>query len=73
MFSGRQSTDQGLDVRLQVDGGINAETAVASALAGADVLVAGSSIFARGYTVADTMECMTHALKQAGISIAPVE
>ena len=70
----RRAIDQeGLDVRLQVDGGINAETAVASALAGANVLVAGSSIFARGHTVADTMERMTHALKQAGISIAPVE
>ncbi len=32
-------------VHIQVDGGINAETAVQAARAGADVLVAGSSVF----------------------------
>ncbi|MDE2929748.1 MAG: ribulose-phosphate 3-epimerase [Chloroflexota bacterium] len=63
---------EGLDVRLQVDGGINAETAVASVLAGADVLVAGSSIFAPGQTVADNMDHLTAALHQADISLAPV-
>jgi len=35
----------GFDVELQVDGGINAETAAAVARAGATVLVAGSAIF----------------------------
>ena len=35
----------GYDVDVQVDGGINAETAKTAAAAGANVLVAGSSIF----------------------------
>ncbi len=37
--------DAGLDIAIQVDGGINAETIVQSAQAGADVFVAGSSVF----------------------------
>lgn len=71
----RQAIDrEGLDVRLQVDGGINAETAVAAVMAGADVLVAGSSIFAPGRTtVGDSMGRLTAALDQAGISLAAVE
>ncbi len=36
----------GLNVEIEVDGGINAETAAVVAEAGADVLVAGSSVFA---------------------------
>ena len=36
---------QGLDVLLEVDGGINKETAPKAAAAGADVLVAGSYVF----------------------------
>jgi ribulose-phosphate 3-epimerase len=36
---------QGLDVWLQVDGGVNAETIVTAAEAGADTFVAGSSVF----------------------------
>ena len=35
-------------IRLEVDGGINAETAGDAAAAGADVLVAGSAVFAGG-------------------------
>ena len=70
----RQIIDrEGLDVRLQVDGGINAETAVASVLAGADVLVAGSSVFAPGQTVGDNMGRLTAALHAAGTALAPVE
>ncbi|MBN1476733.1 ribulose-phosphate 3-epimerase [Candidatus Sumerlaeota bacterium] len=38
----------GLKFRLQVDGGINVETAPLAVAAGADVLVAGSAIFAGG-------------------------
>ncbi len=37
--------DRGLDVEIEIDGGINAETAVAAAEAGADIFVAGSAIF----------------------------
>lgn len=36
---------QGLDVMIQVDGGINAETAKICRDAGADILVAGNSVF----------------------------
>ncbi|MCX7676881.1 MAG: ribulose-phosphate 3-epimerase, partial [Alteraurantiacibacter sp.] len=39
---------RGLDVLIEVDGGINAETARACVAAGADVLVAGSATFAGG-------------------------
>jgi ribulose-phosphate 3-epimerase len=37
----------GRPIRIEVDGGINAETAAAAVAAGADVLVAGSAIFGR--------------------------
>ncbi|WP_022885124.1 ribulose-phosphate 3-epimerase [Glaciibacter superstes] len=40
--------ERGLDVWLQVDGGINEKTIVIAAEAGADTFVAGSSIFATG-------------------------
>lgn len=36
---------RGLDIDIQVDGGINAETAKAAIAAGANVLVAGSSVY----------------------------
>ena len=36
---------RGLDIDIQVDGGINPETAKVSVAAGANVLVAGSSVF----------------------------
>ena len=38
-------TRRGLDVDIQVDGGINAETAKLACAAGANVLVAGSAVF----------------------------
>ena len=62
-----------LEVRLQVDGGIDAESAVAAVSAGADVLVAGSSIFTPDITVAAAMARMTGALRQAHVSLAPLE
>ncbi|MSO36828.1 MAG: ribulose-phosphate 3-epimerase [Acidimicrobiia bacterium] len=37
--------DRGLAVELEIDGGINTETAALAASAGADILVAGSAIF----------------------------
>lgn len=39
---------RGRDIRLQVDGGVNPETAALCARAGADVLVAGSAVFKGG-------------------------
>jgi ribulose-phosphate 3-epimerase len=41
----RRITDSGRAVMLEVDGGINAETAKDAVKAGADVLVAGSAVF----------------------------
>jgi ribulose-phosphate 3-epimerase len=42
----RQLVDeQGLSVELEIDGGINLETAPLAAAAGADILVAGSAVF----------------------------
>src|SRR2546430_5779138 len=37
--------ERGLPVELEIDGGINLETAPRAAAAGADILVAGSAIF----------------------------
>lgn len=39
---------RGRDIRLEVDGGVNPETAALCARAGADVLVAGSAVFKGG-------------------------
>ena len=47
--------------RLQVDGGINAETAVESVKAGADVLVAGNSIF-RAPDPAKALKALTQSV-----------
>ena len=69
----REIDREGLDVRLHVDGGIDTETAIAAVSAGADVLVAGSSIFTRDITVAAAMDRMTDALRQAHVSLAPLE
>ena len=37
--------DQGLDVEIEIDGGINVDTAPSAAAAGVDILVAGSAVF----------------------------
>jgi ribulose-phosphate 3-epimerase len=42
----RLITDRGIDLWLQVDGGVNAETIEQCAAAGADVFVAGSAVYA---------------------------
>lgn len=49
---------RGLDVLLEVDGGINAETAPLAARAGADVLVAGNYVFS-----ADDMKATVKEIK----------
>ena len=50
----------GLKCRLEVDGGINPETAIESVKAGADVLVAGNSIF-RAPDPAKALEALTQS------------
>ena len=49
--------ENGLNVPIQVDGGINLETAAICAQAGADVLVAGSYVFA-----SDDVAAAVHSL-----------
>ena len=47
--------ERGLDVDLQVDGGVSAATAAAVARAGANVLVAGSAVYNDRMSVADAI------------------
>jgi ribulose-phosphate 3-epimerase len=49
-------TERGLDVELEVDGGINAETAPKVVAAGANVLVAGAAIFGAEVSVAEAVQ-----------------
>ena len=51
-------TRQGLDIMLEVDGGINAETAPQAVRAGADVLVAGNYVFS-----AEDMKATVESIK----------
>jgi ribulose-phosphate 3-epimerase len=44
----RMVQQSGFDIRIQVDGGINANTAASVVRAGADILVAGAAIFDNG-------------------------
>ncbi len=47
--------EKGLDVELEVDGGINAQTAPKVVEAGARVLVAGAAVFSSGRTVKESL------------------
>jgi len=53
---------------LQVDGGINVDTAHLAVAAGADVLVAGSAVFGGGATVAENLKSIRQAIAQAAAS-----
>jgi ribulose-phosphate 3-epimerase len=52
------------DCELEVDGGIDEATAPTAVAAGANVLVAGTSIFAAHKTVAAAMESLRDAVSQ---------
>ena len=54
----KEITKRGLDIMLEVDGGINAETAPHAVRAGADVLVAGSFVFS-----AEDMKATVESIK----------
>jgi len=54
--------EKGLAAELEVDGGINAETAPRVVRAGARVLVAGAAVFGSGQTVAEALKKMRAAL-----------
>lgn len=50
------------DIRIAVDGGINAETAALTAQAGADVLIAGSAVFSRKYSIQEGIYALRQSL-----------
>ena len=54
---------RGLDVELEVDGGIHSETAPRAVRAGATVLVAGSAVFNRRTSVAQAIRDLRDSLK----------
>lgn len=55
-------TASGRDIDLEVDGGINVDTAAAVVAAGANVLVVGSSVFNTQHTVKDGINALRRAL-----------
>lgn len=62
---------RGLKARIEVDGGINATTGPRCALAGADVLVAGSFIYNDRAPIADNLRTLRAALDGAASTRAP--
>jgi ribulose-phosphate 3-epimerase len=60
----RMIDDAELDCELEIDGGVDAQTAPRGVAAGADVLVAGSSIFGGKVTVAAAMDRLRASLGQ---------
>ena len=54
--------ERGYDVELEVDGGVNAQTAAAVVDAGAHTLIAGSAVFNRQESVADAMTKLRSSL-----------
>ena len=63
----RLREEQGLDFRIEVDGGISIETVSTVVQAGADLLVAGSAIFQSGKTEANAREFLRVARSAAGV------
>lgn len=63
----RMAAERGLDgLHVQVDGGIDPETAPGAARAGASVLVAGSSIFRRAGSIEENYGAIRHAIDVVG-------
>lgn len=54
----RMLDEQGLDIRLQVDGGIGPDTAAKVIAAGADVLVAGNAVFRSPLPMAEAIRAL---------------
>ncbi|WAC65853.1 ribulose-phosphate 3-epimerase [Agrococcus sp. SL85] len=65
-----RALDLGLDVRLQVDGGITADTLPIAAAAGADVFVAGSAVY--GHAEPDARIALLRAAADGGDGAAPI-
>jgi ribulose-phosphate 3-epimerase len=53
-----------LDVDIEVDGGVDLETAPRCAQAGANVLIAGTSIFGNGGAIAEKIDALRHAAQK---------
>ena len=62
----RMIDEAGLSTLLQVDGGVNPQTAVELSEAGADVFVAGSAVFRGDY--AHNIRMLKEAMNQSGRS-----
>ena len=59
-------SERGLHKPVAVDGGIDMATAPQAVQAGAEILVAGSSIFNQNGTVAENIRALREAIKEAG-------
>jgi ribulose-phosphate 3-epimerase len=58
--------DRGYSAEIELDGGINAETAPDAVRAGATILVAGSAVFNRNESVEDAMRRLRDSIRGAG-------
>jgi ribulose-phosphate 3-epimerase len=54
--------ERGLGAELEVDGGINLQTAAMAVEAGADVLVAGAAVFGSGQTIREAIQKIRNSL-----------
>ena len=61
----RALKERGYGAEIQVDGGINADTAAAAVRAGATILVAGSAIFNKSLSVDAAMACLRDSIQGA--------
>lgn len=58
--------ETGREIDLEVDGGINTDTAMAAVQAGANVLIVGTAVFNTAFSVVEGMEQIRGALKKTG-------
>ena len=63
----KEIDERGLDVEIEIDGGINVTTAPAAAEAGVDILVAGSAVFG----ASDPLAAARDAIRAAAEAAAP--
>ncbi len=61
------AAEKGCQIEIEVDGGVNANTAPSVVRAGADTLVAGSAVFNKQETVAEAVARLRNSLKELSI------